>query len=224
MVLIDQNQLYQPVSTPSAGLSIVLARLRVLIGKLYCFRKSNTRSRVMRFTRRPFLGTGISPQGYMTQTASKKVSAWANRIRRYKRLVINRYSLNHMSQSDGRWVYWAWERPPSNAANMCHLDDVAINYFWRSNWSVPVCHAEADCMRGFEVVCETLLEMEVVITPSDVARALRRDSWPNWKSPGLDGLQSSLHTSRISITVMLRIWVTSTVSNNWYYPPAPQVR
>lgn len=167
---------------------------RALIGKLYCFREGNTRPRVMRFVRRAFLGTGISPRDFTSRVTERidflkqKVCAWANRIRRYKRRV-DRYSQNRMFQSDERWVYRAWERPEQSVMDVCRPDDNTTSTFWRGIWSVPVCHTEGDWLRDVEHVCEAIPEMDTItITPLDVAKAVR--PLPNWKSPGPDGLHN----------------------------------
>ena len=122
---------------------------RTLIGKLICFREGNTRPRGMRFVRRAFSGTDISPQDYMSRITERidflkqKVYAWANRIRRYKRRV-ERYTQNRTFQSDERWVYRGWERPHQGVADTRLPDDDAMCSFWRSIWSVPVSHTVGD--------------------------------------------------------------------------------
>ncbi|XP_063891870.1 uncharacterized protein LOC135117207 [Helicoverpa armigera] len=164
---------------------------RVLIGKLYCFREGNTRPRVMRFVRRAFVGTGLSPHEYMSRIAERidflrqKVCAWASRIRRYKRRV-ERYTQNRMFQSDQRWVYRTWEQPEQCVMDGSRPDDDATNMFWRNLWSTPVCHEEGGWTRDVERECEKM--EEVNITSSDVAYAVR--PMQNWKSPGPDGLHN----------------------------------
>ncbi|PZC70922.1 hypothetical protein B5X24_HaOG214608 [Helicoverpa armigera] len=167
---------------------------RVLIGKLYCFREGNTRPRVMRFVRRAFVGTRLSPHEYMSRVTERidflrqKVCAWASRIRRYKRRV-ERYTQNRMFQSDQRWVYRTWEQPEQCVMDGSRPDDDATNMFWRNLWSTPVCHEEGDWTRDIERECEKIPEMEEVnITSSDVAYAVR--PMQNWKSPGPDGLHN----------------------------------
>ncbi|XP_026734727.1 uncharacterized protein LOC113498782 [Trichoplusia ni] len=171
-----------------------IAGARTLIAKLKTFKEGNSRPRVMRFVKRAFAGTNISPSEYFSRVTERidfykqKVYAWANRIRRYK-CRVERYHLNRMFQKDERWVYRTWERPGLGVDDGSLPDDDATKSFWRSIWSEPVSHAECDWMREVEQSCEHIQEMgAITISPQDVATATR--SLSNWKAPGPDGLQN----------------------------------
>ncbi|XP_075985622.1 uncharacterized protein LOC142982823 [Anticarsia gemmatalis] len=171
-----------------------IADARVTIGKLICFRSGNMRPRVMRFVRRAFTGTDISPQDYHARITERidflkqKVYAWANRIKRYKKRVA-RYTQNRMFQSDQKWIYRDWERSDQSVGNMGLPDADSTNTFWRSIWSVPVDHTEGVWMREVERACEPVERMPAInIETEDVANAVR--SLANWKSPGPDGLHN----------------------------------
>ncbi|CAG4983725.1 unnamed protein product [Parnassius apollo] len=59
--------------------------------------------------------------------------------------------------------------------------------FWRGLWSEPLNHSEGPWTEVVASQCASILSMDpVIITPDDVAEAVRRA--PNWKSPGLVGL------------------------------------
>ncbi|CAG5004871.1 unnamed protein product [Parnassius apollo] len=64
---------------------------------------------------------------------------------------------------------------------------------WRSLWSEPVNHNEGLWTEVVASQCASITPMDpVIITPDDVAEALRRA--PNWNSPGLDGLHVAIVT------------------------------
>ncbi|CAG4952096.1 unnamed protein product [Parnassius apollo] len=170
-----------------------IARTRALIGRLICFRSGNTSPRIVRTVRMAFAGTNVSlSQPDITQKLTERIddlkqriAAWGKRIRRYTERST-RFNQNRLFQSDQKRLYKSLERPIISGTGPApnQADTVA---FWRSLWSEPVNHNEGLWTEVVASQCAGITPMDpVVITPDDVAEAVRRA--PNWKSPGLDGL------------------------------------
>nr|XP_037873333.1 uncharacterized protein LOC119629884 [Bombyx mori] len=188
---------YRPPTKPQWQCRIEkrIDRARILIAKLMCFQKGNTRPRVMCFVDQAFAGTGISSNEYMTCIIERidfwkqKVYAWASRIRRY-RLRSERYHLNRVFQRDQRSVYRNWELSQSQVTNEPYnVNEEDMSTFWKNIWSIPIGHSEGEWIQTVRRECESYKEMDpITISAIDVSRAVR--SMPNWKSPGPDGLHS----------------------------------
>ncbi|CAG4990853.1 unnamed protein product [Parnassius apollo] len=174
-----------------------IAKARVLIGRLICFRSGNTRRRIVRIVRMAFVGTNVSLSQpdimqkltERTDDLKQRIAAWGKRIRRYTERST-RFNQNRLFQSDQRRLYKSLERPIVGGTGPApnQADTVA---FWRSLWSEPVNHNEGSWTevkrKKKRSQCAGITPMDpVIITPDDVAEAVRRAL--NWKSSGLDGL------------------------------------
>ncbi|XP_059054545.1 uncharacterized protein LOC131848640 [Achroia grisella] len=171
-----------------------ITQARVLIGRLLCFREGNTRPRIMRSVKKAFAGTGVrlfQPDFGQKLTEriddlKQKVAAWGKRLRRYSERV-ERYQQNRLFMSDQRKFYRNLERPKLQPTGQ-RPETANFVAFWRQLWSEPVEHEEGAWMHGVEEACARITPMNVIaITQEDVVAAIRRA--PNWKSPGIDGLQ-----------------------------------
>ncbi|CAG5053541.1 unnamed protein product [Parnassius apollo] len=170
-----------------------IAKARALIGRLICFRSGNNRPRIVRTVRMAFAGTNVSlSQPDITQKLTERIddlkqriAAWGKLIRRYTERST-RFNQNRLFQSDQKRLYESLERPMVSGTGPApnQADTVA---FWRGLWSEPVNHSEGPWTEVVASQCAGITPMDpVIITPDDVAEAVRRA--PNWKSPGLDGL------------------------------------
>ncbi|CAG4949093.1 unnamed protein product [Parnassius apollo] len=115
----------------------------------------------------------------------QRIAAWGKRIRRYAERSTQ-FNQNRLFQSDQKRLYESLERPMVSETGPApnQADNVA---FWRGLWSEPVNHNEGPWREIVASQCASTTPMDpVIITPDDVAQAVRRA--PNWKSPGLDGL------------------------------------
>ncbi|CAG5055914.1 unnamed protein product [Parnassius apollo] len=125
-----------------------IAKARVLIGRLICFKSGNNRPRIVRTVRMAFAGKNVSlSQSDITQKLTEriddlkqKIAAWGKRIRRYTERST-RFNQNRLFQIDQKRLYESLERlivsgtgPAPNQANT-----VA---FWRGLLSEPVNHSE----------------------------------------------------------------------------------
>ncbi|XP_059045798.1 uncharacterized protein LOC131841493 [Achroia grisella] len=171
-----------------------ITQARVLIGRLLCFREGNTRPRIMRSVKKAFAGTGVrlfQPDFGQKLTEriddlKQKVAAWGKRLRRYSERV-ERYQQNRLFTSDQRKFYRNLERPKLQPTGQ-RPETANFVAFWRQLWSEPVEHEEGAWMHGVEEACARITPMNVItITEEDVVAAICRA--PNWKSPGIDGLQ-----------------------------------
>ncbi|CAG5050388.1 unnamed protein product [Parnassius apollo] len=117
----------------------------------------------------------------------QRIAAWGKRIRRYTERST-RFNQNCLFQSDQKRLYESLERPMASGTGPApNQADTVI--FWHGLWSEPVNHSAppGSCTEVMSSQCASITPMDpVVITPDDVAEAVRRA--PNWKSPGLDGL------------------------------------
>ncbi|CAG5031212.1 unnamed protein product [Parnassius apollo] len=111
----------------------------------------------------------------------QRIAAWGKRIRRY-----TERSTRFNQNPDPKRLYKSLERTivSGTGAAPNQADTVA---FWRSLWSEPVNHNEGPWTEVVVSQCAAITPMDpVIVTPDNVAEAVRRA--PNWKSPGLDGL------------------------------------
>ncbi|CAG5003173.1 unnamed protein product [Parnassius apollo] len=164
-----------------------IAKARALIGRLICFRSGNNRPRIVRSVRMAFAGTNVSlSQPDITQKLTERIddlkqriAAWGKRIRRYTERST-RFNQNRLFQSDQKRLYESLERPMVSGTGPApnQADTVA---FWRGLWSEPVNHSEGPWTEVVASQCAGITPMNpVIITPDDVAEAVRRA--PNWKS------------------------------------------
>ncbi|CAG4962901.1 unnamed protein product [Parnassius apollo] len=90
------------------------------------------------------------------------------------------------TNSDQKRLYEPLERPMVSGTGPAPNQAVTVA-FWRGLWSEPVNHNEGPWTEVVASQCAGITPMDpVIITPDDVAEAVRRA--PNWKSSGLDGL------------------------------------
>ncbi|CAG5042901.1 unnamed protein product [Parnassius apollo] len=165
-----------------------IEKARALIGRLICFRSGNTRPRIVRTVRMAFAGTNVSfSQPDIMQKLTERIddlkqriAAWGKRIRRYTERST-RFNQNRLFQSYQKRIYKSLERPIVSGTGP------APNQADMVRWSEPVNHNEGPWTEVVASQCASITPMDpVIITPDDVAEAVRRAS--NWKSPGLDGL------------------------------------
>ncbi|CAG4992324.1 unnamed protein product [Parnassius apollo] len=115
----------------------------------------------------------------------QRIAAWGKRIRRYTE-SSTRFNQNRLFQSDQKRLYKSLGRPMISGTDPVpnQTDTVA---FWHSLWSESVIHNEGSWTEVVACQCASITPMDpVIITPDDVAEAVRRA--PNRKSPGLDGV------------------------------------
>ncbi|CAG5058876.1 unnamed protein product [Parnassius apollo] len=156
-----------------------IAKARAHIGRLICFRSGNNRPRIVRT---PDITQKLTER---IDDLKQRIAAWGKRIWRYTERST-RFNQNRLFQSDQKRLYESLERPMESGTGPApnQADTVA---FWRGLWSEPVNHSEGPWTEVVASQCAGITPMDpVIITPDDVAEAVRRD--PNWKSPGLDGL------------------------------------
>ncbi|CAG5031611.1 unnamed protein product [Parnassius apollo] len=170
-----------------------IAKARALIDILICFRSGNNGPRIVRTVRMAFAGTNVSlSQPDIMQKLTdridhlkRRITASGKWIRRYTERST-RFNQNLLFHSDPKRLYKSLERPKVRGTGSApnQADTVA---FWRDLWSEPVNHSEGPWTEVVAGQCASITHMDpVIITPDDVAEAVRRA--PNWKSPGLDGL------------------------------------
>ncbi|CAG4983474.1 unnamed protein product [Parnassius apollo] len=165
-----------------------IAKARTLIGRLICFKSGNNRSRIVRTVRMAFALSQPDITQKLTERIDdlkQRIAVRGKRIRRYTERST-RFNQNRLFQSDQKRLYASLERPVVSGTGPApnQADTVA---FWRGLWSEPVSHSEGSWTEVVVSQCAGITPMDpVIITPDDVAEAVRRA--PNWKSPGLDGL------------------------------------
>ncbi|CAG5041409.1 unnamed protein product [Parnassius apollo] len=156
-------------------------RTTALIGRLICFRSSNTRPRIVRTVSVAFAETNVflSQPDIMQKLTERiddlkqRIAAWEKRIRRYTERST-RFNQNRLFQSDYKRLYKSLERPMVSETGPVpnQADTVA---FWRSLWSEPVNHNEGPWPEVVASQCAGITRMDPVnITPDDVAEAVRR--------------------------------------------------
>ncbi|CAG5031613.1 unnamed protein product [Parnassius apollo] len=170
-----------------------IAKARALIDILICFRSGNNGPRIVRTVRMAFAGTNVSlSQPDIMQKLTdridhlkRRITASGKWIRRYTERST-RFNQNLLFHSDPKRLYKSLERPKVRGTGSApnQADTVA---FWRDLWSEPVNHSEGPWTEVVAGQCASITPMDpVIITPDDVAEAVRRA--PNWQIPGLDGL------------------------------------
>ncbi|XP_045510128.1 uncharacterized protein LOC123705416 [Colias croceus] len=173
-----------------------IANARVLIGKLTAFRAGNTRPRVMRFVRSAISEISHNlPQAELLRivtvridTLKQQVAAWGKRIRRYSE-TTRRHRENRLFESDQRKFYKYLQSGARKAHMGPQPEKADLIAFWRGIWSHAAEHVEGAWMMELEEACVALPPMDpVVVTRDDISAAVRK--CPNWKTPGVDGLQT----------------------------------
>ena len=116
----------------------------------------------------------------------QRILAKSTKIRRYIQRN-QQYSQNKMFASNQKRFY----NNISNKSNTRQVDPdpEKAKEFWKSLWDVPVSHnKEAQWLKDIKSeLTETPKQEDIEITSEDVKQKLSQT--PNWKSPGLDGIQ-----------------------------------
>ncbi|CAG5028111.1 unnamed protein product [Parnassius apollo] len=174
-----------------------IAKARALIGRLICFRSGNNRPRIVRTVRMAFAGTNFSlfqpdiMQKLMERIDDPKqiIAAWGRfpqaailcfgssmrsiSFRRYTERST-RFNQNRLFQSDQKRLYESLERPMASGTGPA-LNQADTVTFWRGLWSEPVNHSEGSWTEVVASQCASITPMDpVIITPDDVAEAVRR--------------------------------------------------
>ncbi|CAG5034421.1 unnamed protein product [Parnassius apollo] len=137
----------------------------------------------------------------------QRIAAWGKRIRRYTERST-RFNQNRLFQSNQKGLYESLERPMVSGTGPApnQADTVA---FWRGLWSEPVNHSEGPWTEVVASQCAGITPMDpVIITPDDVAEAVRRA--PNWKSPDSSKRLSTRSRSQASSLLGSLIWFLKT--------------
>lgn len=128
--------------------------------------------------------------------------------------------------SEGTYV-----RNITDKKDVFRLNDSTTNSFWRSVLSVPVLRTLTGWVMFNEIPMWNYSKNGKSFN-NGIRCSQQRQSFrylPNWKSPRTDGLHfwlkwlTSSHTrlaSQFQLPI-LRVWVATTVSNIWCYPPTP---